>query len=171
MSYGVFLVHLPPGKDPYKAFQDILEHRAGAPKDPGPLDPVTEEAKRRLAESLMARNPDLELFQRDYARIARNHSIDKSAARRLFRDLELNDRHHHIQITIFDDAVGVSFSLSGAPPECTEALRVFWNCLEVLESEGAFSTYDTQIDKILDLKSDFAAVQEFACGVIGSTLT
>ena len=171
MSYGVFLVRLPPGKDRYKAFQDILEQRASAPNDLGSLDPATEETKRRLAEALMARDPDLELFQRNYAEIARTRSIDESEAHRLSRDLELNDHRHHIQVMIFDDAAGLSVSLSGSPQRCAETLRVFWTCLEVLESQGGFSTYDTQIDKVLDLKSDFAAVVEFACGVTASTST
>jgi hypothetical protein len=171
MSYSVFLVHLPPDNDRHKVFLDILEQRADAPKDPGPLDLVTEQAKRRLAEALMERDPDLELFQRDYANIARIRSIDESEARRLFRDLELNDHQNHIQVILFDDAAGLSVSLSGSPQGCAETLRVFWSCLEVLESQGGFSTYDTQIDKVLDLKSDFAAVVEFACGMTASTLT
>jgi hypothetical protein len=170
MSYGLDLVRLPPGVDPDEAYKEQSEARErqlaeGRRRDPGPIDPKKEEVKGRLAAALMARHPSLKLAQRDYAELAKSKGIDVSEAKRLFRNLELNEERYWIQIFLFDDAAGASFTFSGSAEECTEALRLLWDCLEILESEGGYSTYDPQIGKVLNLSSDFVHVLKNACGV------
>lgn len=171
MSYGLYLVRLPTGVDPYEAYELILENqertleREPGNINPGPIDPQQEQLKQRIASTLMARHPTLKMYRRDYSGIAKARGIDETEAHRLFRDMELNEDKLHIQITLFDDAAGVSFSYVGKMKECTHALRVLWDCLEILESEGGFSTYDTQMNKILELKFDFENVLKYACGV------
>jgi len=171
MSYGFDLVRLPAGIDRYEAYNQLLEEKNTVSVrnpdgvDPGPIDPVKEQLKQRLAAALMTRHPTIDLYRRDYSQIAKGRGVDEAEARRLFRTVELNDKEMGFQILLFDDGAGASFSFVGPPRECTPALQVLWDCLEVLESEGGFSTYDTQIDKILDLKTDFDIVLKYACGV------
>jgi hypothetical protein len=171
MSYGFDLIRLPAGLDRYKAYHQKMEElKKTSGKKPdsadlGSIDPNKEQLKQRLASDLTARHPTLELYKRDYSGIAKARGITEAEARRLFRTVELNEKKLWIQILIFDDGAGASFSFVGEAQACTRALRVLWDCLEILESEGGFSTYDTQIDKVLDLKSDFETVLKFACGV------
>src|SRR5215472_5352050 len=118
MSYGLDLVRLPSGVDPDEAYgkrSEELEKRLaeGGSTDPGPIDPKKEEFKRRLAAALMARHPSLRLAQPDFAARARLHSIDVAEAKRRFRNLELNDDRHSVQILLFDDTAGVSFTSAG----------------------------------------------------------
>jgi hypothetical protein len=173
MSYGLDLVRLPAGVDRYEAYKQVLEEeekkisleRNRGVVDHGPIDPLKEQLKQRLAAALIARHPTIELYRRDYSGIAKARGVDEAEARRLFRIVELNEKEMGFQILLFDDGAGASFSFVGQPQDCTRALRVLWDCLEILESEGGFSTYDTQIDKVLDLKTDFETVLKYACGV------
>lgn len=165
MSYGFDLVRLPAGGDRDEAYQRKLEADEAVPLNEGPIDPAEESEKRRLAAALMARHATLKLYQRDYATSAEALGVDEAEARRRLRNLELNDRQHGIQIQLFDDSAGVSLSPPGDAQSCARALRVAWDCLKVLESQGGFSTHDPQVGRVLDLKSDFAAVLKCACGV------
>jgi hypothetical protein len=177
VSYGFDLVTLPSGIDRNEAFRKKLEEQARAFQgvnpgsgELGPVDPSKEQAKGRLAAALQARHPTLEVDTPDYSAIAKDKSISEAEARRRFRDVELNEHELSIQILLFDDAAGATFSFAGDPQACVNALRVLWDCLEILESDGGFSTYDPQIDKVLDLNSDFEAVLKCACGVDAKTV-
>lgn len=170
MSYGLDLVRLPAGIDPGAAYAQYQEEQeryylAGldATDKLGPVDPAKEERKQRIVTALIATNPDLKRFERNYSRIAADESISESEARRRFRNIELNDHRHSIQIVLFDDEAGVSFSFTGKGEDCIAAVRTLWGCLQVMESEGGFRTYDPQIGRVLDLNSDFDAVRASFC--------
>ncbi len=170
MSYGLNLVRLPAGIDPAVAYaqyqeEQVRRYEAGlsAANNPGPIDPAKEERKQHMAAALVASDPDLKKFERNYARIAAEESISESEARRRFRNIELNDHRHSIQIELFDDEAGVSFSFTGKGDDCTAAVRILWGCLHVMESEGDYRTYDPQIARVLDLNSDFDAVRASFC--------
>ena len=171
MSYGFDLIRLPAGLDRHKAYHQKMEElkrtsdKAPDSADLDSIDPNKEQLKQRLASDLIARHPTLELYKRDYFGIAKARGITEAEARRLFRTVELNEEKLWIQILIFDEGAGASFSFVGEAHACIHALRVLWDCLEILESVGGFSTYDTQLGKILDLKHDFEVVLQFACGV------
>jgi hypothetical protein len=171
MSYGFDLVRLPAGVDPYMAYKHKLEEQERTSEgildlaDTGPIDPRKEKLKRRLANALIAQHPTLELYKRNYLEIANTRGIDETEAHRLFRTVELNEKNLSIQLLLFDDGAGASFSFVGEAQACTRALRVLWDCLQILESEGGYSTYDSQIDRVLDLKADFETVLKYACGV------
>jgi hypothetical protein len=160
LSYGFDLVRLPAAVDRNEAYQRLSDLLAEAPvpeplgSSAGPLDREKEERKQRLVAALIARDPHLKVFQRDHANIARRRSISEDDARRLFRDIELNDHQHSIQITLFDDEAGVSYSFAGDRLTAAQAARTLLDCLEVLESEGGFSTYDAQLALVLDLRAD-----------------
>jgi hypothetical protein len=171
MSYGFDLVRLPAVVERLEAYKQILKAKnTESVRNPdgvnsGPIDPVAEKRKQRLAAVLTARHPTIVPYRRDYLQIAKGRGIDEAEARRLFRTVELNDKELGFQILLFDDGAGASFSFVGASQECTRAFRVLWDCLKLLESEGGLSTYDSQIDKVLDLKTDFDIVLRYACGV------
>jgi alkanesulfonate monooxygenase SsuD/methylene tetrahydromethanopterin reductase-like flavin-dependent oxidoreductase (luciferase family) len=168
MSYGFDLVRLSAGVDRNADYQRLQgEHSkqvSSGSGDPGPIDPLKEEWKQRLAAALTKRHPSLEIFKRDYSRIASARSIAESEARRLFRNIELNEKQLSFQILLFDDAAGANYSFVGDPRPCADALHALWDCLQVLESEGGLSTYDPQIGKVLDLKHDFDLVRDSVCG-------
>jgi hypothetical protein len=153
MSYTIDLVRLPPGADPEAAYreqskekeQELLKTRG---VDPAPVDPKKEQAKQQLARALVTRHPSLRIAQPDFAA----------------RNIELNEERYSIQIALFDDTAGASFSFTGAFDECKTAMRLLWDCLEILRSLGGFSAFDPQVGKVLNLDSDFDTVVKTACG-------
>jgi len=170
MSYALNLLRLPAGIDPVVAYAQYHEeqvklYEAGlsAADRLGPIDPAKEERKELIAAALVASNPGLKKFERNYAKIAASKSISEPEARRRFRNVELNDDQHSLQIVLFDDEAGVSFSFTGKGEDCTAAVRVLWGCLQVMESQGGYRTYDPQMGRVLDLHSDFDAVRSGYC--------
>jgi hypothetical protein len=169
MSYGLDLLPLPTGIDRDRAYQQYRDEQerahAGesATEDPGPLDPAKEERKKRLVSALIKVDPELKVFDRDYAKIAANRSISEADAHRLFRNIELNDHRHSLQIELFDDQAGVSFSPAGRGETCANAVRTLWECLRILASAGGFSVFDPQIGRLLDLESDYETLEHNIC--------
>lgn len=166
MSYGLDLIRLPAGPDRNQAYQQYQEQKSSAvdDEDPGPLVPAIEERKHRLIAALIARDPHLKHFERDYAKIAAKRSISEDEARRLFRNIELNDHRNHIQIDLHDDEGSIGFSPEGRGEACAKSVRTLWECLRALESEGGYATYDLQVGRILDLESDYETVVKSICG-------
>jgi hypothetical protein len=169
MSYVIDLVRLPANVDPEAAYKERSKQKEeelakSHVVDPGPIDPRKQQAKAQLARALVTHHPGLRISQPDFAALARRHSIDISEARCRFRHIELNDGQHSIQIILFDDTAGASFSFSGAFEGCQEAMRLLWGCLEILRSHGGFSAFDPQVGKVLNLDSDFDRVVKTACG-------
>jgi hypothetical protein len=171
MSYSLDLVRLQPDGDPEEAYRKQSKateeqlRRSGG--DQGPVDPTKEHAKQQLAQALVASHPSLRIAQPDFAAIAKSHDIEISEARRRFRNIELNEERFSIQITLFDDAAGVSLSPSGALAECKQAVTLLWDCLQILRSRGGFSAFDPQVGKLLDLDSDFDLVLKTVCAPAG----
>ena len=164
MSYGFDLMRIPPGPNPTEAWLRLRDQQQPRPADPGPLDAAKESLKQRLVAALTARNPELKVFERNYARIAQNRSISEEEARRLFRDVQLNDHAHSIQIELFDDAAGVAFSFSGDTGDCEQAFQALWSSLEILESAGGFSVYDEQLARVVNLAQDHDSIRQRLCG-------
>ena len=144
MSYSFDLVRLRPSLDPDEAKNG--------------------EAKEQLARALVKSHPSLEIFQPDFAGLAKLHNIDISEAKRRFRKIELNEERYSIQIILFDNRAAVSFSPAGTVDECKQALRFLWDCLKTLHSEGGFAIFDPQVDKLLNLDSDLDLVMKTVCG-------
>jgi len=169
MSYAFDLVRLQPGGDPEAAYRKQSKETEQALRktggDQGPIDQSKEHAKQQLARALVTGHPTLRIAQPDFAELARLNDIDISEAKRRFRDVELNEERYSIQISLFDDAAGVSFSFSGAFEECKQAVTLLWDCLEILRSRGGFSVFDPQVGKLLNLDSDFDLVLKTVCGL------
>ena len=169
MSYVIDLVRLPANVDPEVAYRQRAKEKeeelAKTPGvDPGPVDPQKERGKQELARSLVSQQPSLRMAQPDFAALARHHGVDVAEAKRRFRNIELNDERHSIQIVLFDDTAGASFSGSESFEDCQTAIKVLWDCLKTLRARGGFSAFDPQVGKVLNLDADFDRVVKTACG-------
>ena len=162
MSYDFQLFRVPDGTDPISAYEShcaqekakFASRRRGEDSW-GYVDASKEQMKRQLSSALIAAHPELQLSERDYAKLAKTKAISEDEARRRYRDLELTDLESGLQVTLFDDAAFVT--LSFGPTNRNEAERRFhaaWECLRLLEKDGGFSTYDSQTGRILQLNSD-----------------
>jgi hypothetical protein len=166
MSYDLQLFRVPAGANPATEYArqraewtEIRQKQGASPW--GPVDPLKEQAKQRLAAALVAGHPELQLYDRDYARIARAKSIDEDEARRRYRHLELTDLRLGLQVSLFDDTAAVSVPLGQRDSSLAETtMRAAWRCLTVLETEAKFSIYDSQVGRVLSLDSDFKEILE-----------
>ena len=165
MSYDLTLFRVPKGVDPDEAWDDWIREtesrilaRSEGVDDLGPINSAKEQFKKQLATALVTRHPSLELFTPDYAKIAKVRAIDEAEARRRFRSLELNEERLGIQITLFDNSAGISLSSNGRGDQAQEALRLVWDCLQILQPQGVYAIHDSQVGKVLNLDSDFAMV-------------
>lgn len=163
MSYDFQLFRVSNGVDPISGF--VLEQKARAARhkrdacDRLVVNPLKEEEKRRLSDALIASYPDLRLFERDYMALAKNKSIGEEEARYRYRDLELNDLRLGLQVHLFDDTASITLGFERESKDRSETrLRAAWTCVTLLEREGAFSTYDPQLGKILKLEFEFQTV-------------
>jgi hypothetical protein len=165
MSYSFDLIHLPSNVDRKAAYRSALEAAESfvLDDDPGPIDPAREKAKAVLAQALIAAYPSLRPFERNYARLAERLSLDEAEARRLHRNIELNNEARTIQITLFDDTAGLSFSPDGSAAECRAQLQHVWDCLKIMQAQAEFSIVDAQLGRVLDLSSDFEDVLQQTC--------
>ena len=139
--------------------------------NPGPMVPEREEWKRRLKDALIAEDPRLSEFPRNFQEIARLEGITEDRARVRYRDIELNlpeEDSTGIQVSIFDDTafVAIPYWHQGTAA-ATQVFRQVWRYLEILESVGTLSTHDPQLERMLNLASDFEAVVDRYLGVAG----
>jgi len=111
----------------------------------------TERTKRRASPPSDEQSRLAALLQARFPQLRATHA---SASH-----IELDDRALWIQVSIFQDAAGIGMHPGGfTTAKYIEALRFAWDCLEILEREGGFATYDTQVGRVLHLASDFEAV-------------
>ena len=152
MSYDLYL---PRGsdEDPDAAYEQ-LENDAGLP------DPVKEERKQRLAETLLSLHPAVALSERDYAAIASEEGISEQEARWENREAELvapGIAGQTVEVDLFDDDARVRLeSLQRVGDE--QALSLAWLFLNALVAERGFVPYDPQLGRALDLEHDFERV-------------
>ncbi len=157
MSYDLNFFHVPQGMNPLTAYNGQTEERehkllvrpCGSGSS-GSIDPSKEVAKRRLADLLIMRYPEFEIFQYDYREIAKMKSIDESEARRRYRDIQLT-HPSGLQIVLFDDTAAVTIPYW---PNATSSLSTAWEHLKTLATEGEFSVHDPQLGRILNLDTD-----------------
>ena len=166
MSYSFELFRIPEGIEPDSAWNKHIEEqetrmleRIRGVYNYGETDPDKQRSKHQLAASLIAHIPSLKMFMPDYTKIAKAKSISEPEARRRFRDVELNEHQLRIQITLFDDSVGLSIAAAGRE-HLRHALQTAWSCLRILSSDGGFAIHDSQIGAVLNLNTDFNTVFE-----------
>jgi hypothetical protein len=139
------------------ALADSEEIGAGEP------DPVKEERKRIITEALVAKNPDFEPFALGFEQIAASQGITVEDAKKKFRYIELNgpEDGNGIQVTLFDDEASVTVPYWHKGDRAKSVFEEIWRYLRTIEEKGGCFTYDPQLERILDLNSDFAGVLKF----------
>jgi hypothetical protein len=158
VSYDLYLVRS--GTSAPAAAQLVLENTDADDPNPGPIDPAAEERKSHLVAALRRVNIGLEPFIFDYAEIARLQSASEDEARRRWRHIELNgpDDGNGIQITLNDETVTVTVPYWHRGVAADGVWEEIWRYLHVLCTEGRFDVYDPQLDRMLQLQSDFSDV-------------
>ena len=161
MSYDFHLISRKAGSDLLVAAQSHLEAETDQ-INPGPPVPEKEARKRRLVQSLKQQNPSLEPFQFGFAEIAKKYRISEDEARVRYRHVELNgpEDGNGIQIVLYDDTASITFPFWHGAEAALGVVNEIWRYLEILEKEGSLATYDPQLEKILDLKTDMSIVLE-----------
>ncbi len=161
MSYDFHLLRIAEGRDPLEQARESLESASEEDVlNPGPPDPEKERRKQALAAALRATSPELEPFPFDYPEIARQLKIPEAEARERWRHIELNapEPGSGTQIELFDDTATVTVPYWHHGAEAEPVFEEIWRYLSVLEREGGYRTYDPQLERVLDLERDRAAV-------------
>jgi len=117
-----------------------------------PDDAKSAEKKRKIVDALMEHNPRLELFQFDYAEIARSLKITEEQARLERTNVDLNPTEGDpaIQLSVFGDHVSINipYWYTGAAAGVTfEQLSGY---LRVIRAVAGFFVYDPQTDRVFD---------------------
>jgi hypothetical protein len=153
MSYDFHLFKRKAGEDP------LVTARADSDAFPTtPPDPQKEALSRKVADALIAHNPELEVFQFDYDEIARHEKISVEQARLKYRHLELNgsaENFGEIQITLFDDEASVTVPFWHEGDKAADTFREIWSYLEILSREAGYLIYDPQIDRVIEPSASF----------------
>jgi hypothetical protein len=151
MSYDFRLFAPKTGEDPLIT----VKTDSGLPTTPPDLQ--NEARKRRIADSLIAHNPQLHLFQIDYHAVAKSQKISVEMARLKFRHLELNgpDNGNGIQITLFDDEASLTVPFWHKGDKARDTFREIWSYFEIISREAGYLIYDPQIDRVLDPSEGF----------------
>ena len=122
--------------------------------------PELEERKQRVATALLQSNPELTQFNLDFEELARIDQITLAEAKSKYRHIELNtpEGSGGIQITIYDTEASVTVPYWHRGPTARRIFHEIWNYLQILEREGNYFTYDPQLERVLNLNTDFDSV-------------
>lgn len=117
-----------------------------------PPDPQKETLKRRAADALIARHPELRICQFPYDRIAQFEHISIEEARRRHRHLEINSPEggNGIQIILRDDEASVTVPFWHAGRKAADTFGELWDYLEIIRRETGYAIFDPQIGRIFD---------------------
>jgi hypothetical protein len=138
------------------------DHSIEKELNPGPIVDSKEQEKQYLAGALCRFNQALKEARFDYTSLAASQKVDEAEARRRFRHIELNsDDYSGIQITLFDDTVDLIFPYWHSGEQARSVLQQVWDYLAVLQTWGSFVTYDAQLERVLNLDTDFETVLQY----------
>jgi hypothetical protein len=121
-------------------------------------DPQKEALKRRVATALIAHNPQLKVFEFDYAAVAKSQKISEEQARIRFRHLELNGPEENcngVQITLFDDEASVTVPFWHEGEKAADTFGEIWRYLDIISREAGYLIYDSQIDRVIEPSAGF----------------
>lgn len=135
-----------------------------------PGRPVAEiEAKKReLADRIRSANPQLQPFEFDFREVAEFLGSSEEEARLRYRHIELNgaDDGNGIQVTIYDDHVGITVPYWHSGDAARAVIDEIWRYLQIIEQATGYVTYDGQVGKVLGLSVDKPEVLRAYIGVI-----
>ena len=160
MSYDFHLFRPIVGEAPLITAQSVHEKELT-------LDPNKDQVKRKVAEVLRAANRSLVEFEIDHEIIASTQKIPIEQARYDYRHIELNVEAKGIQITLFEDSAAVTVPYWHSDSLVAESvMREIWGYIRIISRETGFFIYDSQLEKIIDLSSDFQSVLEAYCASV-----
>lgn len=163
MSCDFRLIKPKPGVDPLEIAHSDSEEIRGQP------DPEKELLKHKVAEALVARNPQLVPFKFNHEAIALKLKISVAEAQIRFRHVELSNPGkdtNGILISLFDDEASVTVPYWHNGERADAVFREIWGYLEILRREAGYLVFDPQLDCILDPAADCAdSVACYAGGV------
>lgn len=140
MSYDLILFRA--GDDP-RAEEDGPEH--------SPRDPAIERVKRKIADALIARFPDLSEHVFDFDEIAKLHKMPVPEARERFRYVELTDLSPGggLQITLFDTRASVTVPFWYEGDAARTHFQRVWECIDLICGEANYEAFDPQLDRVI----------------------
>jgi hypothetical protein len=154
MSYDIALLRPRDGEALEDAFTRLVSLAPADDPNPGPVVAAAEAAKQSLADALVRQRSSLRPFQFDFGQIAAREQVERSEARRRWRHIELNDEDLGLQITLHDEYASATLPYWHEGAQADAAFRALWGCLQVIRNGGAYSVYDPQLGRALDLASD-----------------
>jgi hypothetical protein len=137
MSYDLYLYRVPPGADPLQAPRAAFES-----VDDPPAPPDAPERMAALASALREAHPALAM---------------RSGGEGGDAFVLLQSNASGIQVWLFPTHCTVDVAYWHSGEEAVAALREAWGYAEMLEREAGSRTYDPQLDRVLDLRTDFDA--------------
>ena len=158
MSYDFILFRPRDGIDPHDlvaAENDSVER--------GVRDPRVEALKRKIADALLARDPQLDVFAPDFDEISKLHKLSVEEAYERFRQIEINDTASSgIQITLFDESASITVPYWHKGAAARETFGRLWPLIEIVCSEGKFEVFDPQLDRVIEAQSFDDVVECYA---------
>jgi hypothetical protein len=146
MSYDLYLYRVPPGADPLEAPREAFESR-----DDPPPPPDAQEWMAALASALRDQHPALEM--RSGGDGAKAFVLLQSSA-------------SGIQVWLCTTHASVDVAYWHSGEQAIAVWREAWTYVELLEREIGSRPYDPQLDRVLNLRSDFdAVVTQYAGGI------
>jgi hypothetical protein len=145
MSYDFVLFRPDDGVDP-RAIVDGDSFETGA------RDAAIEAAKRRIADALIAHDPDLSEHVFDYDEVARLYKMPVAAAYQAFRYIELTDVSaggSGTQITLFDDRASVTVPFWHSNDADGRQLQRVWGYIDIVCRESGYEVFDMQLDRVI----------------------
>jgi len=138
MSYDLTLFHPPPGHDPLIIAQARFASDEDEPNS-APPDPTWPACRTSAIAALQQIHPHLTTLGDP------PHGLNSS-------------EEDGIRIGLYDETASVSMAYWHTGHRAIEVWRRAWSYLGILQSVGQLVTYDSQLDKILDLDQDFGIV-------------
>jgi len=123
-------------------------------------DATKEAAKRRLADLLIAHDPQLQETAFDYDEISRLHRIRVEDAYQRVRRVELNDiapGGSGAQIALYDDGAVIAIPFWHQGEAARRHLERVWRYLDVVCDGGGYEVFDPQLERTID-RGRFEAV-------------
>ena len=115
-------------------------------------DDACEQRKHRIAEALLANNPQLEQFEFDYEKIASLQHISLEEARTQYAHIELNtpEGEHATQITISDYEVVITIPYWYEGEQAQAIFQKISTYLKIINNEAGYFVYDPQTEQVFD---------------------
>lgn len=146
MSYDFVLFRPEDGVDPRLIVDNDVP-------ETGVRNPTVEAEKRRIADALLAHDPDLSEHVFDHDEIARLYKMPVAAAYEKFRYIELTDVSaggSGAQITLFDERASVTVPFWHADDARGRAeLQRVWGYIDIVCGLSGYEVFDVQLDRVI----------------------